>query len=163
GSDPRAGRTPGGRGVRRRRRVDHPLERASSHGDGERGLRSISVAVPGGSHLCRPVLLCPLPRGIALLGREDGQGQPVHEAVTAGNQLPIDIDAAAISSLKFSFAKLEGPLPATEAELKAWLARAGGTPSHELTLPVSPGKSQIRLPLREPGGYRVTAEAGGLS
>jgi hypothetical protein len=84
-------------------------------------------------------------------------------AVTTGSELPLDIEVAAISSLKFSFAKLEGPLPSTEPELRAWLERAGGTPSHELTLPVVPGKSSLKLPLRDVGSYRVTAEARGLS
>jgi uncharacterized protein YfaS (alpha-2-macroglobulin family) len=84
-------------------------------------------------------------------------------AVTTGSELPVEIDVEAISSLRFSFAKLEGPLPATETALKGWLDRAGGTPSHELSFPVAPGKSRIQLPLREPGSYRVTVEARGLS
>jgi hypothetical protein len=84
-------------------------------------------------------------------------------AVTTGADLPLEIDASAISKMAFSFAKIEGPLPATEAELKAWLPKAAGTPSHEETFAIAPGKSTLRLPVRAAGAWRVTALARGLS
>jgi hypothetical protein len=84
-------------------------------------------------------------------------------AVTTGPDLPLEIVASAISTMTFSFAKIEGPLPATEAELKAWLPKAAGTPSHEETFAIAPGQSTLRLPIRAAGTWRVTALARGLS
>lgn len=84
-------------------------------------------------------------------------------AVTTGADLPLEIEAFSITQMTFSFAKLEGPLPPTEAELKKWLPGAQATPSHEVLLAIPAGKSTLRLPVRDPGAWRVTAEAGGIS
>ena len=84
-------------------------------------------------------------------------------AVTMGSELPVEIDAAAIESLTFSFAKFEGPMPGTETELKAWLQKAGPSQSHEFTVEIEPGKRTLQLPVRDVGSYRVTVEGRGLS
>lgn len=84
-------------------------------------------------------------------------------AVTTGSELPLQIDATGISEMTFSLATFEGPMPSTEQELKAWLPQAPVRRSHTLTLPIAAGKSSVALPIREAGGYRVTAEARGLS
>ncbi len=84
-------------------------------------------------------------------------------AVTTGSELPVEIDAAAIDSLNFSFAKFEGPMPATEAELKAWLQKAGPSQSHDLTVAIRPGRQTLQLPVRDVGSFRVTVEGRGLT
>ncbi len=84
-------------------------------------------------------------------------------AVTTGSELPIEIESAEIRSLTFSFAKFEGPMPGTEAELKAWLQKAGPSQSHEFTVEMEPGKRTLQLPVRDVGSYRVTVEGRGLS
>jgi hypothetical protein len=83
-------------------------------------------------------------------------------AVTTGSELPIEIESGAIDSLTFSFAKFEGPMPGTEAELRAWLRKAGPTQSHEFTVEIEPGRRTLQLPVRDVGSYRVTVEGRGL-
>ncbi len=87
----------------------------------------------------------------------------VPNPVTTGEALPLEVDVHAIGEIAFDLWKLEGPLPAREAEVAEWLRSAPSTLSHRVTLPVREGKSALRLPLREPGSYRVAAQARGLT
>ena len=83
--------------------------------------------------------------------------------VTMGVELPVEVDAHAIDCMTFKFARLKGPVPAEEGLVRKWLSEAEAGPSHEEALAVPPGKSTLRLPVREPGTWRVTAEARGLT
>ncbi len=84
-------------------------------------------------------------------------------SVTATAEFPVELDSRAIDRMNFSFARLQGPFPAKESELKAWLDKAEAKHSHVEVVPVVAGSSTLRLPVRVPGAYRVTAQAAGLS
>jgi hypothetical protein len=84
-------------------------------------------------------------------------------SVTAGTHLPVEVEAHSIDRIAFDFAKLEGPIPTTEAAVKAWLPTAPATASHRETLAVPSLRCTLALPIVQPGAYRVTAEARGLS
>ncbi|HXX92254.1 MAG TPA: alpha-2-macroglobulin family protein [Planctomycetota bacterium] len=84
-------------------------------------------------------------------------------SVTTGEAIPLKIESRAIREMKFSLARYSEPIPAQERELKDWLSKAPTMPSQGEILGLSTGKSELRLPIREPGAYRVTAEARGLS
>lgn len=84
-------------------------------------------------------------------------------SVTTGAELPIDLDAHALRELTFRFARFEGPLPVQEKDVQGWLSTVKTAPAHVEKLAVAEGKSVLRLPVREVGAYRVTAEGRGLS
>jgi hypothetical protein len=84
-------------------------------------------------------------------------------AVTSGPELPLRVETHAIDRITFTFEKLEGPFPATENQVRDWFAKAPSKPSHQLTLPVPQPGAPLALPLREPGAFRVKAEARGIS
>jgi hypothetical protein len=83
--------------------------------------------------------------------------------VTATGELSLEIDARAIDRMTFRFARIKGDAPADGNLVKKWLSEAETAPSHDVTVPVPPGKSILLLPVRDPGTWRVTAEARGLS
>jgi len=82
--------------------------------------------------------------------------------LTKGPELAVKLDWANLDRVRFRFSRVEG-LPLDEASLKKHLEslRSGSLPiayEHE----VAPA-ADLRLPIREPGTWRVTAEAAGLS
>jgi hypothetical protein len=82
--------------------------------------------------------------------------------LTKGPELAVNLDWANLDRVKFRFSRIEG-LPLDEVTLKRHLdsirhAKLPVAYEHE----VAPA-AEIRLPLREPGTWRVTAEAAGLT
>jgi len=85
----------------------------------------------------------------------------VPSMATDADELPISFLATPGKDVRFRFDRLPEP-PTLESEMKPWLDRqmtADLPPVFEVTLP----SAARRLPLREPGAFRVRAEANGLS
>ena len=83
--------------------------------------------------------------------------------VTETGTLPIVLHSRNLEQMTFSFARLQGPVPAKESDLKKWLKTAPATPSHSVTLDVPSNRTTLRLPVLDAGTYRVTATSRGLS